>query len=158
VTLRRAGRIRSSGPKVGAAELAVAAQLVIARSRDRCEICGDRGQQISHRRAQGTGGVGRKAVTLVQTAANLMRLCAGCHHFVEMYADAARLLGWRISKLNATPADHVHVWCQPGQPGMELGWYLLNDEGDYLAPPPGALEAPLWNYPPFAGLDIPGME
>lgn len=100
--------------------------LIIERDGCRCVRCGKDlsrgGFNIQHRRARGMGG-SRLATTA--SAANGILLCGsgttGCHGWVEVHREEARVNGWGVSQWEE-PGD-VPVLYPNGR------FYRLNDDG-----------------------------
>lgn len=108
------------------------AAIVRERSGGLCECCGQRGNQTHHRRARGMGGR-RGAGLVVNMPSNLVRVCSGCHDWIEASPDEADALGLLHPQDSSDP-----VWLKTV---YGLAWYRLDDEGCYqfvdLEPPAG---------------------
>lgn len=95
--------------------------IVLERAQNACEVCGQRGEQIHHRRPRGNGGSRRPDTN---RPPNLLVLCGHCHDEIEGNRTWARTLG-RLLPQSADPAtEPVTLWGRR---------WLLTDDGDYRA-------------------------
>jgi hypothetical protein len=90
-------------------------EALFERSRERCERCGGRGEQIHHRRARGAGGTRREDANMLQ---NLVHICAPCHAHIESNRAWAYEHGWLVRQ-----------WADPAyQPvRMQGSWVRLSE-------------------------------
>jgi 5-methylcytosine-specific restriction protein A len=81
---------RHTGPSADVVEL------VIARSGNVCEICGNAmAEQIHHRRPRGMGGTRRESTN---GAAALLHICAADHARLESHRNWAMVNGWLLQQ------------------------------------------------------------
>ena len=80
-----------AGRKTGPDRATVEA--LFARSHERCERCGSRGEQIHHRRPRGMGGTRREDTN---SLAAIVHLCANCHSYIESNREWAHEHGWLV--------------------------------------------------------------
>lgn len=93
--------------------------LIRARAKDRCELCGIRVQdaQIHHRQARGMGG---SRDTDCRSAANGLYLHDRCHERIERNRTEAYENGWLVHKWESSGGKPVKMWD---------GWWMLADDG-----------------------------
>jgi hypothetical protein len=103
------------------------AVLVRERSQNKCEVCGlERGVATHHRQPRGIGGVHGEG-THVNRASCLVRVCAGCHSWLETQErEAAYDLGLLVRR--PTDPETVRVWLCTS---YGEGWHRLTDDGCY---------------------------
>lgn len=83
------------------------------RDNGQCFRCGHAVWQgdVHHRKARGMGG---SKDPRLNSPANLLLLCRGCHDWVETHRAPARVFGWLlrdVADAEATPAlGHDGVW------------------------------------------------
>lgn len=85
---------------------------VVRQVRDRdgwaCVVCaGTDALQTHHRRARGMGGTRRPETNQPQ---NLITVCAGCHHRIEMNRAHAYRHGLLVHQTENPAAVPVHTW------------------------------------------------
>lgn len=92
----------------------------------RCELHGGMGHEIHHRNKQGR----------VWTPSNCLRLCRGCHSWIEANPAHAMALGLWVPR-EVEPSS-VPAFCKPVL--FALGWWQPLDNGtwamDTYGPPP----------------------
>jgi len=76
-------------------------QLIVDRDNGWCRRCGRTGEQIHHRKPRGMGGTRDSDIN---SPANLVLLCSGCHSWIELNREWAYKLGWLVHR-TADPAD-----------------------------------------------------
>jgi len=93
---------------------------IIARSRGRCERCGQRGygMQIHHRQPRGMGGGSTQEV---RSAANGLYVHPSCHRWIESHRSYSLERGWLVPKATDPSEYEVRIWS---------GWVLLSANGD----------------------------
>lgn len=80
--------MRNTGPTRATVRVVVERDGVCLRCR-RAEI-----EQIHHRQPRGLGGTRNPDIN---SPANLISLCAECHHYIEINRVKSRLAGWLVS-------------------------------------------------------------
>jgi len=83
------------------------------RAGNSCEICGNRAENIHHRRPRGMGGSQDEG-----GPENLMALCGsgtmGCHGWIESHREEAHEQGWLLGKYEMAervPVSYRGHWC-----------------------------------------------
>jgi 5-methylcytosine-specific restriction protein A len=99
--------------------------LVMARDGGRCRRCGAIGEQIHHRLPRGMGGTRDKKIN---SPANLVVLCAGCHREIESDRLDAYDTGWLVRR-GFNPAEQYVIDAS----GRML---MLLDSGVVVTDPP----------------------
>lgn len=118
--MKRSGRIRTKPSPRREAEteaLATAREAVFARSRLRCEVCGGRASDYSHRRTRAVRGEHQHC------PCNALAACRTCHRRMHDGPEAARFRGWHVSSAEAEPGS-VPVYLP-----FRQGWFLLGCDG-----------------------------
>lgn len=110
-------------------------QIVQARARMRCEVCGRDltwcGGQVHHRRPRAMGG-SRLAGT--NTPPNLLFVCADCHGRIERNRTEAYANGWLVPQSAAPERAAVLV-------DQESRWVYLSRTGEYMDVPPSEADS-----------------
>jgi len=102
------------------------AEVARARAYGRCEVCAMRPDtQSHHRQPRGMGGVSGVGL-VVNSPANLVRICQVCHDRAESYRDRARRVGLLVPRPTDPATVPVRLRTVNG-----TGWYLLLESGDY---------------------------
>lgn len=98
--------------------------LVLRRCFAKCELCGAAPvQEIHHRIPRGMGGVAGEHAAVVESPANALGLCRGCHHWAER-GDRAQAREWGIVlRRSADPA------AEPFYSPRRRGWFVLDAWG-----------------------------
>jgi hypothetical protein len=107
--------------------LADAAAVVAERSHGLCEVCGQRpGVATHHRQPRQRGGVSR-AGERVNRVSCLLRVCAGCHDWLE---TQERAVAYELGLLVRRPTDPATVAVWLATVNGE-GWFYLHEDGGY---------------------------
>lgn len=105
-----------------------------------CEVCGKRRDVMTHhRQPRQMGGVSGVGMAVNRPSA-LLRVCQLCNDQLEVQERALAYELGLIVRRPTVPAE-VPVWLNTIN---GPGWWLLNDEGDYLTvsqPPPAQVLA-----------------
>ncbi|HEX5997338.1 MAG TPA: hypothetical protein VFY84_19535 [Jiangellales bacterium] len=99
--------------------------LLNLRCRWACEICGEKPATQTHHRTP--RGLGSTRDPRINSPANLLRLDADCHRYVETHRAEALIAGWLVSRYS-DPA-RVPVLIHNGS-----RWVNLSADGRYLDP------------------------
>lgn len=102
------------------AVLAVARGLVVLRAHGKCECCGARGTEFSHRQARGMGGAHGAGAAASHCASNGVFACRLCHARIEAYPGWAYSVGLKVRR-GFLPADVVVT--------LRDGCWFLADDG-----------------------------
>lgn len=94
--------------------------LVNERSRGLCERCYAEAQDIHHRKPRRMGGTRDEGIN---SPANLVALCRGCHTWVELNRGEALRLGWLLYAKDSPEHTPVEV--------RFIGSVYLKREGGY---------------------------
>lgn len=122
--------------------LAETCEIVMARSFNRCEFCGGRGEQMHHRITRGMGGIhGEERRRELHGVSNIVRTCLACHDWLTFRQPAKAIqLGWAISKFSQVPPAEVPAYLDPPPHSLlGRGWFVLTDWGGYEPAEPGEL-------------------
>lgn len=103
------------------ATLREARLLVVYRAHGKCECCGVRGTEFSHRQARGMGGTHGRAAAAAHSASNGVFTCRFCHLRIEANPVWAYAAGLKVRRGFVLPA-FVPV-------ELRDGWWFLADDG-----------------------------
>lgn len=108
-------------------------QGVIDRDERRCRRCRAPMAHLHHRKPRGLGG---SRDPLINSPANLVCLCAGCHEWIERHRTESYDTGWLVHR-RESPSDIP----------LLVGDYEIYLDDDFQATPVGLLPSGL--TPPF---------
>lgn len=104
-----------SAPEDGRTALSVAREIVFARAKDRCEVCGGRATDFSHRRTRSVKD------EHTDSPENGLASCRACHAQMHRHPAEARRLGHHVSRYVPDPGKvPVH---------LKGAWWMLSRDG-----------------------------